>query len=88
MDQAMRNEKQFAEAENAANNLMRALYELRYAFQDSHPEGAKIAKDGGPVWEHIPKAQDLLTQVLSEITRAKLKTQRWHQAVDVLPLDR
>lgn len=76
----MRNEKQFAEAENAANDLMRALYKLRYAFQDSYPDGNVIAKDGGPVWEHIPAAQGLLTKVVAEITRAKLKTQRWHQA--------
>lgn len=81
----MRNAKQFADAEDAANDLMRALYKLRYAFQDSHPDGNKIAKDGGPVWEHIPAAQDLLTKVVAEITKAKLKTQRWHQAVETWP---
>lgn len=78
----MRNQKQFVEAEEAANDLMRKLYELRYSFADHGLDGNKIAKDGGPVWEHIPAAQDLLNKINAEIAKAKLKTQRWHQAVE------
>ena len=57
----------FKEATEAADSLMSALYNLRYAFM----KDGSISPNGSTVWKYIPAAQDRLTEIQKLIEMSK-----------------
>lgn len=62
-----RQEAAFKEAEAAASKLMASLYHIRNTFY----EGGSIPPNGKEVWDHIPRAQDLVHKIQDLIKKAK-----------------
>lgn len=65
-----RQQKAFKEAEDAADDLMGALYRVRQAFYENN----KITPNGRAVWDHIPHAQDEVHKIQALITKARTET--------------
>lgn len=57
----------FKEAEDAADNLMGALYRVRQAFYENNT----ITPNGRAVWDHIPHAQDEVHKIQDLINKAR-----------------
>lgn len=60
-------EEAFKKAEDAASDLMGALYRVRQAFYENN----KITANGRAVWDHIPHAQDEVTKIQDLINKAR-----------------
>lgn len=62
-------EEAFKKAEDAASDLMSALYRVRQAFYENN----KITPNGRAVWDHIPQAQDEVHRIQDLINKARVE---------------